>query len=95
MFERPTLQNAEGSMNAAHHANLCYIGALLFSAGHDSLKLSVLELDSFSLLVAFTISKGISPILDRNAVLACLLISLVQVRENNEPKENILKVLLQ
>ena len=65
-------------MNAALHANLCYIGALFFSAGHDYLSSSVLELDSFSLLVALAISKGTSSTVDRNAVLACLLISLVQ-----------------
>ena len=65
-------------MNAALHANLCYIGALFFWAGHESLSSFVLELDSFSLLVALAISKGTSSTLDRNAVLACLLISLVQ-----------------
>ena len=65
-------------MNAALHVNLCYIGALLFSAGHESLRSSVLELDSFSLLVALTVSKGTSSTLDQNAVLASLLISLVQ-----------------
>ena len=65
-------------MSAALHANICYIGALFFLEGCESVGSSVLELDSFSLLVALTISKGTSSKLDRNIVLASLLISLVQ-----------------
>ena len=72
------LQTTESSMNAALHANICYIGALFFLEGCESLGSSVLELDSFSLLVALTVSKGTSLKLDRNVVLASLLISLIQ-----------------
>lgn len=70
-----------GARNAALHGNIGYIAALIFSAGHESFNSFILELDSFSLLVALTISsKWSSSTLDRGAVLACLLISLVQGR---------------
>ena len=69
-----------GPKNAALHANIGYIAALIFSAADDSFNSFILELDSFSLLVALTVSssKWSSSTLDRGAVVACLLISLVQ-----------------
>ena len=68
-----------GPKNAALHANIGYIAALIFSAADDSFNSFILGLDSFSLLVALTVSsKWSSSTLDRGAVVACLLISLVQ-----------------